>query len=114
MVNKHSECSSDIISLYFQYLRGVLSYIHPRLVNAFHFTGEKNSVPNCPVEMWPHYNPSNGAMYFQLADETCSHTTKYGLPFFLKKYGPKFQEWSVSGHEARPGHHFQMQGKQIL
>lgn len=92
------------------YLNRILSMIHPKLYDAFHFTGDFNSVPNCPVLMTPHYNPSNGAMYFDASDAECSQPTQYGLPFFLEKYGPRFQEWSVNGHEARPGHHFQYQG----
>ena len=64
--------------------------------------------------MWPHYNPSNGAQFFDRSDAQCSRTTKFGLPFFLEKYGPKFQEWSVTGHEARPGHHTQYQGTLVF
>ena len=88
-----------------------MAMTHPKLTPFFHFTGDKVTVPSCPIEMWPHYNPSNGAMYFQRSDADCKNPTYFGLPFFLEKYGPKFQEWSVIGHEARPGHHIQMQGE---
>lgn len=92
----------------------VMSVIYPKLNKLFHFNGERNTVPNCPIEMEPHYNPSNGAQYFQKSDAQCSYTTRYGMPFFLEKYGPRFQEWSLTGHEGRPGHHTQYQGRQLL
>ena len=84
--------------------------IHSKLTSVFHFTGPMTSSPNCPIKITPHYNPSNGAMYFQQSDASCSVPAEFGLPFFLEKYGPMFQEWSVVGHEGRPGHHFQYQG----
>ncbi|EDO42105.1 predicted protein [Nematostella vectensis] len=31
-------------------------------------------------------------------------------PVFSERPGPKFEEWSVNAHEARPGHHTQVQG----
>ncbi|XP_020917030.1 uncharacterized protein LOC110254389 isoform X2 [Exaiptasia diaphana] len=93
-----------------RYIEFVMSHISPKLANLFYFAGAKRTTGNCPIEMQPHYNPSNGAMYFQPSDSECSQPSYFGLPFFLKEYGPKFQEWSVTGHEARPGHHTQMQG----
>lgn len=68
------------------------------------------TLPTCPIEIYPHFNPSQGTMFFEESDETCSTPTKFKLPFFLKRYGPKFQEWSVVAHETRPGHHSQAQG----
>lgn len=84
--------------------------IPSKLNQVFHFTGSKVSVPSCPIKMTPHYNPSNGAMFFRTSDAECTKPCEFGLPFFLERYGPKFQEWSVNGHEGRPGHHFQYQG----
>ncbi|XP_031556875.1 uncharacterized protein LOC116293574 [Actinia tenebrosa] len=92
---------------YIQYVMGLIS---PKLPPLFYFTGPKATAANCPVEMEPHYNPSNGAMYFKPSNAFCTVPSYFGMPFFLKQYGPKFQEWSVTGHEARPGHHTQMQG----
>jgi uncharacterized protein (DUF885 family) len=69
------------------------------------------TLPNCPIEIYPHFNPSQGTMFFSESDEACSEPTQFTLPFFLKRYGPKFQEWSVVAHETRPGHHSQSQGK---
>ena len=52
-------------------------------------------------------------MFFSESDEACSRPTSFTLPFFLKRYGPKFQEWSVVAHETRPGHHSQVQGNTL-
>ena len=68
------------------------------------------TLPNCPIEIYPHFNPSRGTMQFVESDEQCSSPTEFRLPFFLERYGPKFQEWSVVAHETRPGHHLQAQG----
>ena len=72
--------------------------------------GDRVTLPNCPIEMYPHFNPSVGTMFFEESDESCSEPTRFKLPFFLERYGPKFQEWSVVAHETRPGHHSQAQG----
>lgn len=94
-----------------EYINEVMSMIAPKIRSMFYFSGPKITAPNCPIQMRPHYNPSNGAMYFRPSDSNCTTPCHFGLPFFLKEYGPKFQEWSVIGHESRPGHHTQMQGK---
>jgi len=77
-----------------------MAMIHPLLSDFFHFTGDKVSVPNCPIEIRPHFNPTFTNLFYEPS----------ALPFFWEKYGPKFQEWSITGHEARPGHNFQHQG----
>eukprot|EP00111_Clytia_hemisphaerica_P000364 TCONS_00000989-protein len=91
------------------YLNRIMAMIHPLLNDVFHFTGEKVSVPNCPIEIRPHFNPTFNSMY-EPSDAECTTPTVFALPFFADKYGPKFQEWSIAGHEARPGHNFQIQG----
>ncbi|KAM7443428.1 hypothetical protein ABFA07_007884 [Porites harrisoni] len=93
-----------------QYCRQVMGMLYPKITNVFYFTGSKVTAPNCPIEMLPHYNPSNGAQFFKSSDAACSSPAYFGLPFFLKDFGPIFQEWSVTGHESRPGHHTQVQG----
>lgn len=93
-----------------RYCRQVMGMLYPKINQVFYFTGPKVTVPNCPIEMLPHYNPSNGAQFFMQSDAECSKPTYFGLPFFLKDFGPVFQEWSVTGHESRPGHHTQVQG----
>ena len=93
-----------------EYIETVMSMIYPKIQSMFYFIGPKATAANCPIQMLPHYNPSNGAMFFRPSRGNCTTPSYFGLPFFLKRYGPKFQEWSVTGHESRPGHHTQMQG----
>lgn len=102
------------IQTWSKYIQTVMSMIYPKIQSMFYFTGPKATAANCPIEMLPHYNPSNGAMFFRPSNANCTSPTYFGLPFFLKNYGPKFQEWSVIGHESRPGHHTQMQGKVMI
>ena len=90
--------------------REIMSLIHPQFTDLFHITGKRMTLPNCPIEIYPHFNPSQGTMFFSESDEVCSTPTRFTLPFFLERYGPKFQEWSVVAHETRPGHHSQVQG----
>jgi len=110
----YSSLDNSIQVLYFfrwaRYCRQVMGMLYPKINKVFYFTGPKVTVPNCPIEMLPHYNPSNGAQFFMQSDAECSKPAYFGLPFFLKDFGPIFQEWSVTGHEARPGHHTQVQG----
>ena len=84
--------------------------IHPQLNDFFYFTGEKVSVPNCPIIIKPHFDPSLGSIMSEASDAKCSQPTVFALPFFLERYGPRYQEWSIAGHVARPGHNFQTQG----
>ncbi|KAL9980551.1 hypothetical protein ACROYT_G009153 [Oculina patagonica] len=100
----------EAVNKWARYCRQVMGMLYPKITQAFYFTGPKITAPNCPIEMLPHYNPSNGAQFFRQSDAECSRPTYFGLPFFLKDFGPIFQEWSVTGHEARPGHHTQVQG----
>lgn len=100
----------EAIQIWSEYIQNVMNKIYPKIQPMFYFTGPKVTAPNCPIEMLPHYNPSNGAMFFRPSNSNCTVPSYFGLPFFLKDYGPEFQEWSVIGHEARPGHHTQMQG----
>ena len=85
-----------------------MSMLDPKTVKMFYFTGNKHTTPNCPVEMRPNFNPSSGAQSYQRSTSTCSRTAKYNIPFFLDRPGPKYEEWSVNAHEARPGHHTQV------
>lgn len=101
----------EALQIWSKYVRSVMGEILPKLTPYFYFTGEKITAANCPIEMEPNFNPSKGTMYFKPSDSKCSRPSYFGLPFFLKEYGPKYQEWSVIGHESRPGHHVQMQGR---
>ena len=75
----------------------------------FYFTGKKHTTPNCPVELHPDLNPSSGAQSYVESNNKCSHGATYHIPFFLNNAGPRFSEWSVNAHEARPGHHTQVE-----
>ena len=94
-----------------KYIMGVMGMILPKITPFFYFSGRKITAANCPVATQPHFNPSQGTMFFKPSDSKCSKPSYFVLPFFLGDYGPKYQEWSVIGHEARPGHHTQMQGE---
>lgn len=100
----------EAVNRWARYCQQVMGMLYPKITNIFYFTGSKITAPNCPIEMLPHFNPSNGAQFFRQSDAACSKPTYFGLPFFLKDFGPVFQEWSVTGHESRPGHHTQVQG----
>ena len=82
--------------------------LDPKTVNKFYFTRNKHTTPNCPVEMRPNFNPSIDAQSYQHSTYTCSRTAKYSIPFFLDRPAPKFVEWNVNAHQARPGHHTQV------
>jgi len=88
--------------------RKVMSLLAPKTIPLFHFTGDKATTPICPVDMQPNLNPSSGAQSYQSAGADCTQSAKYNLPFFLENLGPRFSEWSVNAHEARPGHHTQV------
>ncbi|XP_068748355.1 uncharacterized protein [Montipora capricornis] len=100
----------EAVNRWAHFCEQVMGMLYPKITNIFYFTGPKITAPNCPIQMLPHYNPSNGAQFFQPSDAACSQPAYFGLPFFLKDFGPIFQEWSVTGHESRPGHHTQVQG----
>lgn len=82
--------------------------LDPQTVNMFHFSGTKYTTPNCPVDMAPNFNPSSGAQSYRRSTKDCSKNSYYNIPFFLDRPGPKYEEWSVNAHEARPGHHTQV------
>lgn len=96
--------NSQNVLLLFQ----VMSLLAPRTIPLFHFTGDKATTPICPIDMQPNLNPSSGAQSYQYAGADCKRSAKYNLPFFLENLGPRFSEWSVNAHEARPGHHTQV------
>ncbi|KAL9953420.1 hypothetical protein ACROYT_G040839 [Oculina patagonica] len=120
--NAHILCSSEegakkycpkrweAMHNWFTEARRVMSKLDPQTVNMFHFSGPKHTTPNCPVDMAPNFNPSSGAQSFSRSTKDCSRNAYYNIPFFLNRPGPKYSEWSVNAHEARPGHHTQVQG----
>lgn len=86
----------------------VMSMLDPKTSQMFYFTGEKNTAPNCPVELMPNFNPSAGVPSYLGSDKACSRNAIYKIPFFLEWLGPRYMQWSVNAHEARPGHHTQV------
>jgi len=98
------------IQLWFSESRKVMSLLEPKTIPMFYFSGEKATTPTCPVDMRPNLNPSSGAQSYQRSNPDCTKSAKYNIPFFLENLGPRFSEWSVNAHEARPGHHTQVQG----
>lgn len=95
---------------WFKEARMVMSMLYPKIVDMFHFSGDKHSTPNCPVTLVPDLNPSSGIQSYDGSDSMCLKPSRYNIPFFLERLGPKFSEWSINAHEARPGHHIQIQG----
>lgn len=87
--------------------------LDPKTSQMFYFTGKKHTAPNCPVELEPNFNPSAGVPSYYGSDRACSRTSKYRIPFFLERPGPRYMQWSVNAHEARPGHHTQVRGSNI-
>ena len=85
-----------------------MSLIDSKTIDMFYFTGDKHTTPNCPVELQPDLNPSSGAQSYVESNKDCSYGAAYHIPFFLNNAGPKYSEWSVNAHEARPGHHTQV------
>lgn len=88
-----------------------LGILSPKLIPMFYHTGSKITVPNCPLEMTPDFNPSSGAQSFHPSGAGCLEPSYIKIPFFMNNFGPKFADWSVVAHEGWPGHHTQIQGR---
>lgn len=86
----------------------VLSSLAPKTTNMFHHTGNKQSTPNCPVLLVANFNPGTGSQSYSSSGKSCSRASHYRLPFYLKDMGPRYNAISVGAHEARPGHHTQV------
>ena len=82
--------------------------LDPKTSQMFYFTGKKHTTPNCPLETVPDFNPSAGVPSYLKSDSKCSRNAKFFIPFFLERPGPRYMQWSVNAHEARPGHHTQV------
>jgi len=100
------------IQRWFTETREVMSMLDPKTTQMFYFTGKYHTTPNCPVELVPDFNPSAGVPSYRSSNKACSKSAKYFIPFFLERPGPRYMQWSVNAHEARPGHHTQLQGYQ--
>ena len=82
--------------------------ISDKLPDLFYHSGERKTVPSCPVSLVPDFNPSAGVPSYIEGDEDCTETGTYFIPFFNDKSGPKHEDTTTNGHEARPGHHLQV------
>ena len=82
--------------------------INSKLPDFFYHSGPRRSVPSCPVKLVPDFNPSAGVPSYIEGDEDCNDQGQYFIPFFNEKSGPKHEDTTTNGHEARPGHHLQV------
>lgn len=85
-----------------------MSELDPKTSKMFYFTGSKHTTPNCPIEMNPDFNPTTAVQSYRRSNSFCSQPAQYNIPFFMENYGPRYQEMSINAHEARPGHHTQV------
>ena len=92
------------------FVRETLSLLEPKTIDMFHFTGQKRTTPNCPLQVVPNFIPKTGSQSFRGSGYSCNSPCIYRLPFFMDNLGPKYNAYSVAGHEGRPGHHTQIQG----
>ena len=92
-----------------------MAIIRPKLDEVFYFEGSKQSSPNCGITIAPYYIPSGSYhLYTTAMTHECSeHTASQLLPFFVPRFGPKYTEWTVTGHEQLPGHHLEVSNYNI-
>lgn len=98
----------EALKKWFAFAEMALSIIEPKTIDMFYLTGKKATTPNCPLKMRANFNPSVGSQSFKHSDRFCTRPAYYNLPFFLKRPGPRYNAFSVAGHEGRPGHHTQV------
>ncbi|EDO36462.1 predicted protein [Nematostella vectensis] len=87
-----------------------IDYINPKLKPLFHHEGPMKTTPSCPVSLAISFNPAQGVQSYAPSQSWCPRPAYYYIPFFVDRMGPPYAEWAVSAHEARPGHHLQIQG----
>lgn len=97
----------DAMMRWFRYVESVIARLDTLTVDMFYMAGSRLTTPGCPVKMVAKFNPSSGSQSYS-ASASCSRPCHYMLPFFLRLPGPKYNAFSVAGHEARPGHHTQV------
>lgn len=88
-------------------VRSTLAFLQGKILKLFHFTGERRTMPTCPVEPVINFSPTVGVATHTPSLRTCRFTAKYNLPFFVDKMGSEFMEWTTAVHEGIPGHHLQ-------
>ena len=105
---KNCSVRYEAMQKWFSYTREIIAMLDPLTVNLFHMGGERITTPVCPVKMVAKFNPSSGSQSYSGGGPDCNYASEYKLPFFLKLPGPKYNAFSVGGHETRPGHHTQV------
>ena len=85
-----------------------MSDLAPKTNHMFHFTGNRQSTPNCPIQLVANFNPGTGYQSYSASDKECTKAGQYRLPFYLNEMGPRYNAISVAAHEARPGHQTQV------
>lgn len=87
--------------------RSTLTLLQGKILKLFHFTGERRTIPTCPVQPVINFSPTVGVATHTRSLSTCRYTARYNLPFFVDKMGSEFMEWTTAVHEGIPGHHLQ-------
>eukprot|EP00111_Clytia_hemisphaerica_P016937 TCONS_00050225-protein len=110
MARKNCPVRYEAMQLWFAYAQQLMAKLDPLTVDMFYMGGPRLTTPICPVKMIAKFNPSSGSQSYSGGGMNCKRASHYKLPFFLKLPGPKYNAFSVAGHETRPGHHTQVQG----
>lgn len=120
--NAHKVCISDekaamycpkrtaAMKNWFSYTKEILATMDYEIADLFHVTGPYQSTPGCPIKLQNDFNPSSAVPFYIQSDARCSRVASYNMPFFLKRPGPRYESKTMAAHEARPGHHTQVQG----
>ena len=53
-----------------------MSFLEPKTVNMFYFTGKQQTTPSCPVQLAPDFNPSSAAQSYMNSDAACSENCR--------------------------------------
>ena len=56
-----------------------MSFLEPKTVHMFYFTGQKQTTPSCPVQLAPDFNPSSASQSYDnsAAGPTCAQNCRY-------------------------------------
>ena len=54
-----------------------MSFLEPKTVDMFYFTGKQQTTPSCPVQLAPDFNPSTASQSYVNSDAACSHNCRY-------------------------------------
>lgn len=88
--------------------------IRPILDPLFYADGAKRTIPSCPMDVVPFYNPYTSFHAYHPGSKDCKVKATQALPFFLDKFGPKWTEYTTTAHEQLPGHHLEVQSFEEL